>query len=483
MQGKGGVQVVGGPVDPPVSWAAVAAPVHRSRLLTALVIGVVAEAAILLIADPGRYSWAALVCAVGMVAASLSGGWVSDSLARWRPVRIATLMTATAAATVAALLTALSLDSDRRRDETLATIAVVAAALVLVRSDRWPLWQAYLGARIWRLGLFALAIGAAASLSDRDVSVAGALLLVALPILVTHLSFAENIVVAVLRAIPVAAVVIVLLTDGSGVTGLATLAAIATVLDLCTGRAPAVAADSVAAHHWLWWLIGAGLLTMAALATENDHLALYFGLSAVALLAVGGVSLVATQIRQRMRMDAIQSDLVRWRSVADFDDLTGLPLRGALSRRLSEEVERSIRYRQPMCVCFIDIDHFKRVNDEFGHATGDQVLAGVASLIRSTVRTPDFVARYGGEEFVVIAPATWSEDAVILGSRIQQALREQTFANVNRAITVSIGIAGVPEHGANADLILNEADRALYAAKFAGRDRIEIASNPDSEPA
>ncbi|HRA48536.1 MAG TPA: GGDEF domain-containing protein, partial [Thermomicrobiales bacterium] len=135
--------------------------------------------------------------------------------------------------------------------------------------------------------------------------------------------------------------------------------------------------------------------------------------------------------------------------------------------------------RQPMCVCFVDIDHFKRVNDTWGHQAGDQVLLQVGQTIRNTLRTPDFVARYGGEEFVVIAPGTWSEDARVLGTRVQQALAGVEYG-LPIDVTVSIGIASVPEHGTTADIVLARADHALYVAKFTGRNRVEVATISDT---
>jgi diguanylate cyclase (GGDEF)-like protein len=150
-----------------------------------------------------------------------------------------------------------------------------------------------------------------------------------------------------------------------------------------------------------------------------------------------------------------------------------------MRRRLDEEVERALRYRQPMCVCFVDIDHFKDINDQYGHAAGDLVLAKVGEVIRNTLRTPDFVARYGGEEFVIIAPATWTEDARVLGGRVQAALSEAEYDDLDLDLTVSIGIAGVPEHGTTADVVLHRADLALYAAKFGGRNRVEVATDTE----
>jgi diguanylate cyclase (GGDEF)-like protein len=162
------------------------------------------------------------------------------------------------------------------------------------------------------------------------------------------------------------------------------------------------------------------------------------------------------------------------RERARLDSLTELPNRAALDDRLAEEVERSVRYRQPLSVLFLDIDHFKSINDARGHQVGDDVLRALADTLQATVRSPDFVARYGGEEFVVIAPGTWTVDAAVLGNRIRDAVARHVPQPLGSPITMSIGIAGVPEHGQDAASVLHVADLALYAAKAGGRDRIEL---------
>ena len=162
------------------------------------------------------------------------------------------------------------------------------------------------------------------------------------------------------------------------------------------------------------------------------------------------------------------------RERARLDGLTELPNRAALDDRLAEEVERSVRYRQPLSVLFLDIDHFKSINDARGHQVGDDVLRALADTLQATVRSPDFVARYGGEEFVVIAPGTWTVDAAVLGNRIRDAVARDVPQPLGSPITMSIGIAGVPEHGQDAASVLHVADLALYAAKAGGRDRIEL---------
>lgn len=203
-------------------------------------------------------------------------------------------------------------------------------------------------------------------------------------------------------------------------------------------------------------------------------------------LAIG--SLVALFIRQISTMLRLGDALSRLRSGqaelsrrADIDMLTGLPNRGSLSRRLAEELERAGRYQQPLSLVFVDVDRFKAINDRLGHGVGDDVLARVAAILRSSARTIDFVGRYGGEEFLIVAPGTWTEDAVILAERIRAAVASDRFGEHDGklAVTVSVGIAGYPEHAPDLQSLMERADAALYASKRLGRNRVSVA---DVEP-
>lgn len=160
---------------------------------------------------------------------------------------------------------------------------------------------------------------------------------------------------------------------------------------------------------------------------------------------------------------------------AQIDGLTGLPNRDAFERRLVEETERALRYRQPLALLFLDIDHFKVVNDTHGHAAGDHALVAVATALRSTARAVDVVCRYGGEELVVIAPGTWSADALNLAERLRCAVATTAIDSAGSTLTVSVGVAGLPEHAISAPLLMERADAALYEAKRSGRNRSSLA--------
>lgn len=154
------------------------------------------------------------------------------------------------------------------------------------------------------------------------------------------------------------------------------------------------------------------------------------------------------------------------------DALTGLYNRRWLEQRLGRLVGRHLRAGRPLSVMMLDIDHFKRFNDEFGHAMGDQVLAIVGKTVMDQMRPTDMAVRYGGEELVVILPDTPLDGARAAAERLRERIARTQLPNLTRTITVSIGLSGL-EHDDDARLLLARADGRLYAAKAAGRDRVE----------
>lgn len=164
------------------------------------------------------------------------------------------------------------------------------------------------------------------------------------------------------------------------------------------------------------------------------------------------------------------------------DALTGIYNRRYLDRRLKEEVCRAQRYGSPLSVALIDIDHFKRVNDTFGHPCGDRVLAGLGRLISKNIRPSDIAARYGGEEFLIILTATSAVDAATLAGRLRQRVAAQKLVLIGHAnepselrLTVSIGLASLDQEVNSTELLIQRADEALYRAKGEGRNRVVTA--------
>jgi diguanylate cyclase (GGDEF)-like protein len=161
---------------------------------------------------------------------------------------------------------------------------------------------------------------------------------------------------------------------------------------------------------------------------------------------------------------------------AATDVLTDLPNKRSVQDMLARLVAQASRSLAPLAALSIDLDHFKDINDTYGHARGDDVLAAVGGVLRSNLRASDFAGRNGGEEFLVLLPATGSEAAVVFADRLRAALRQINIPMVNRAITASIGIAVLPDHAGDARRLEMAADQALYSSKHNGRDRVTVAT-------
>ncbi len=169
--------------------------------------------------------------------------------------------------------------------------------------------------------------------------------------------------------------------------------------------------------------------------------------------------------------------LAQANEVTYTDVLTFLPNRRKIIIDLQEEVIRSNRYRSPFSISILDIDHFKKVNDEYGHTTGDEVLRRVAARLREQIRHPDTIGRYGGEEFLIVLPNSEMKAAEEQASRLCQRIRTlQVESNSHvLSVTVSIGVAQYKVGEENWEQLLNRADTALYQAKNNGRDQWAVA--------
>ncbi|HEX6838095.1 MAG TPA: diguanylate cyclase [Polyangia bacterium] len=169
----------------------------------------------------------------------------------------------------------------------------------------------------------------------------------------------------------------------------------------------------------------------------------------------------------------------RLRALARTDELTNVRNRRGLRAALTREFRRAERYGGALTVMAFDVDRFKQVNDDFGHAVGDSVLAAVAQALKRGVREVDVVGRVGGEEFVVVAPETPGREALAVAERLRRAVGERavTTPHGNEVrVTVSCGVATLSDvHARSPDELLGYADAALYRAKALGRDRTEVA--------
>ena len=195
-----------------------------------------------------------------------------------------------------------------------------------------------------------------------------------------------------------------------------------------------------------------------------------FFLGAVLILFVGTLALqTAIEIKQ---MAALQYESVT-------DHLIGIHNRRYLDRRTEEEISRARRYDMQLSMLLLDIDHFKIVNDNYGHQIGDRVLMSLGQMLFREVRDTDIVARYGGEEIAVLAPHTSVASAIELAERLRRSVEKSIMVPANEyekrqaiSITVSIGVAGLDKEVVDHQSLIHRADNALYGAKQQGRNRV-----------
>jgi diguanylate cyclase (GGDEF)-like protein len=167
------------------------------------------------------------------------------------------------------------------------------------------------------------------------------------------------------------------------------------------------------------------------------------------------------------------------------DDCTGLFNARHLHKTLETEVYRSARFGYQFSMIFIDLDHFKSVNDTHGHLVGSRLLAEVGYLIKAQLRLIDFAFRYGGDEFVVLLPQTTKDQAVVVATRLQESLRGGTFCieqSLNLKVRASMGLATFPHDAQTPQDIIRQADEMMYVVKNTTRDNIGVASRGLIEP-
>jgi diguanylate cyclase (GGDEF)-like protein len=164
------------------------------------------------------------------------------------------------------------------------------------------------------------------------------------------------------------------------------------------------------------------------------------------------------------------------------DTLTGQYNRRYFEMQFRQTLATAVRFNRSFSVLMLDLDHFKRVNDTFGHPVGDAALVEFARRCRSVLREVDTFARYGGEEFICLLSETDRDGAVVTAEKIREAVRASSMhvEDATFDLTVSIGLASYPEHGDSFAALVDAADRALYQAKQEGRDRVRA---PGSQPA
>jgi diguanylate cyclase (GGDEF)-like protein len=234
----------------------------------------------------------------------------------------------------------------------------------------------------------------------------------------------------------------------------------------------------------------------AALAflARGDRMSVAMGLMLAAFVAVQAVvghrinRWIVGTLRLQAQRELLTADLYRTTAelerreailkiMANHDQLTGLFNRYYLLETLGRELRRARRLHLPIAVAILDIDHFKDFNDNFGHEAGDEVLRAVGGLLQSVVRGSDIVCRYGGEEFLVVFLDSNTNAALQRLHEICRAIKGKQHVCQGQplpSVTLSVGVAEYPRHAGTVDGLIRGADRALYAAKKAGRDCIEV---------
>jgi diguanylate cyclase (GGDEF)-like protein len=187
------------------------------------------------------------------------------------------------------------------------------------------------------------------------------------------------------------------------------------------------------------------------------------------------------QVLAQLLSAALQRALLqeRLRLLASTDGLTGLLNHRHFQERFQEELKRLRRYPSGLCLLLMDIDHFKKVNDTYGHPVGDMVLRGVAGVLRGVLRETDVPARYGGEEFAALLLDSTKEEGLAVAERLRKAIEKSSFHLQGRRqplkVTVSIGLASWPQDGPSREALIRAADAALYRAKREGRNQVQAA--------
>jgi diguanylate cyclase (GGDEF)-like protein len=170
--------------------------------------------------------------------------------------------------------------------------------------------------------------------------------------------------------------------------------------------------------------------------------------------------------------------LARAERRAATDALTGLPNARALQDTLTRMAAQAARSASALTAIMIDLDRFKALNDDFGHETGNDVLAAAAQALQGALRASDFVGRYGGEEFVALLPDTDRDGGLEAAEKLRLTIAQVSVVGVERGVTASFGVASMSEDGPDGAALLRQADRALYRAKELGRNRVEALAQP-----
>ncbi|MGC3984713.1 MAG: GGDEF domain-containing protein [Pseudorhodoferax sp.] len=232
-------------------------------------------------------------------------------------------------------------------------------------------------------------------------------------------------------------------------------------------------------RHWRWLLL-ACFATMAVLTAARGVLGAFFTASYPTFLSPNPVNIAAALAINMAVVLGTVALLVAWRDEADdrlramanTDSLTGLPNRRGFTERAEALFANAQRYRQPLAVLMLDLDHFKRINDSYGHDRGDEALRLFARMLGETRRTGDLAGRLGGEEFCVVLPSSQRHTASGFDQRLRARLQQRSGQELGFTLSYSAGVAAMTDGDATLAGLLARADAALYEAKHGGRGRM-----------
>ena len=220
---------------------------------------------------------------------------------------------------------------------------------------------------------------------------------------------------------------------------------------------------------WEFWLEDLVLPALGVNHEQEDNAERWeFVVTTVVFSTLALIAPTAIGTRSIRRDRALRAEIIRH---SQEDHLTGLLNRRRVMQLLEHEIGRASRYDTRFSVILMDIDHFKAVNDRFGHQAGDAALKKIADVIKTGVRSPDFVGRWGGEEFLIILPETSIDGALSLAEKLRARLESTTLGRIGRK-TASFGVATFAD-GDDLAAVIARADAGLYAAKRSGRNRVE----------